>query len=83
MYKCKKCGNTDYFEGHVCESGRAHISQYEDGELGWAYLLSDENTWSEVIPETCSECQSNEIENIDLDNISMNLDNFSLRGYKI
>ncbi|GAG64641.1 unnamed protein product [marine sediment metagenome] len=90
MYRCKKCGNTDYFDGHVSESGKAHISQYEDGELGWAYLLSDENAWSEVSPEKCSTCQSNEIENIDFDNVNMNLnnvsmdlDNFSLRGHKI
>ncbi len=83
MYRCKKCGNTDYFNGHVSESGKAHISQYEDEELDWAYLLPDENGWSEVIPETCSECQSNEIENIDFNKINLNLDNFNLKGCKI
>jgi hypothetical protein len=82
MYRCKKCGNSDYFEGHVSESGRAHISQYEDGNLSWAYILSDENSWSEVTPEKCSACQSTEIENMDLNLNDIDLENFSIKVRK-
>ncbi|GAI32975.1 unnamed protein product [marine sediment metagenome] len=83
MYRCKKCGNSDYFEGHVSESGRAHISQYEDGNLSWAYILSDENAWSEVTPEKCSACQSNEIEDMDLNLNDIDLENFSIKVHKL
>jgi len=83
MYKCKKCGNIDYFYGHVSESGKAHISQYEDGQLSWAYMLSDEDAWSEVAPEKCSICQSNEIEEIKFSTTNLDLNNLSLKGRKL
>ena len=85
IYKCKKCGNIDYFYGHVSESGKVHISQYEDGQLSWAYMLSDDDAYSEVTPEvcSCSVCQSSEIEKISFSNINLDLNNIKIKGHKV
>jgi Ni,Fe-hydrogenase III small subunit len=50
--------------------------------LSWAYILSDENSWSEVTPEKCSACQSTEIENMDLNLNDIDLENFSIKVRK-
>ncbi|GAG60392.1 unnamed protein product [marine sediment metagenome] len=83
IYKCKKCGNIDYFYGYVSEGGKVHISQYEDGQLSWAYMLSDDDAYSEVTPEVCSVCQSSEIEEIRFSNINLDLNNIKIKGRKV
>jgi hypothetical protein len=66
MYRCKICGNTDFFEGHVLESGRARISQMEDGSLSWCFYLSDDSDLVDIDPGRCGVCHSEDLERIGL-----------------
>lgn len=66
MYRCKICGNTDFFEGHVLESGRARISQMEDGSLSWCFYLSDDSNLVDIDPGRCGVCHSEDLERMGL-----------------